>query len=44
MIIPVGEDPLQELVLITKQRGKLIRQHRLPVRFVPMRDSRGRKY
>jgi protein-L-isoaspartate(D-aspartate) O-methyltransferase len=44
MIIPVGEDPLQELVLITKQRGKLIRQHRLPVRFVPMRNSQGRKY
>lgn len=44
MIIPVGEGQLQELVLITKQNGKLRRQHRLPVLFVPMRDKKGKRY
>jgi protein-L-isoaspartate(D-aspartate) O-methyltransferase len=44
MIIPVGEDFAQELVLITKEKGKLKQQNRLPVRFVPMKDSRGRRY
>ncbi|GIV38173.1 MAG: hypothetical protein KatS3mg032_2552 [Cyclobacteriaceae bacterium] len=44
MIIPVGEDHVQELVLITRQNGKLKRQHRLPVRFVPMRSPGGRRY
>lgn len=44
MIIPVGESYTQELVLITKEKGKLKRQSKLPVRFVPMKDSGGRRY
>ncbi|MBX2964198.1 MAG: protein-L-isoaspartate(D-aspartate) O-methyltransferase [Cyclobacteriaceae bacterium] len=44
MIIPVGESHTQELVLITKEKGKLKRQSKLPVRFVPMKDSGGRRY
>ena len=35
MILPVGEW-YQELVLITKKHGKLIKKQLLPVRFVPM--------
>ncbi len=44
MIIPIGEDQVQELVLITRQGGKLKRQSRLPVLFVPMRDRKGKRY
>ncbi|MDH4058697.1 MAG: protein-L-isoaspartate(D-aspartate) O-methyltransferase [Cyclobacteriaceae bacterium] len=44
MIIPVGEAYTQELVLITKENGKLKRQNRLPVLFVPMRDGKGKRY
>lgn len=44
MIIPIGEGQIQELVLITKQGGKLKRQSRLPVLFVPMRDKKGKRY
>ncbi|MCK6616438.1 MAG: protein-L-isoaspartate(D-aspartate) O-methyltransferase [Cyclobacteriaceae bacterium] len=44
MIIPVGEVSVQELVLVTKENGKLKRQNRLPVLFVPMRDKRGKRY
>lgn len=44
MIIPVGEGQVQELVLISKENGKLKRQHRLPVLFVPMRDKKGKRY
>ncbi len=44
MIIPIGEGQVQELVLVTKQNGKLKRQSRLPVLFVPMRDKRGKRY
>ncbi len=44
MIIPLGESYTQELVLITKDKGKLKRQSKLPVRFVPMKDSGGKQY
>lgn len=44
MIIPVGDKRVQELVLLTKQNGKIRRQNRLPVLFVPMNDSTGRRY
>jgi protein-L-isoaspartate(D-aspartate) O-methyltransferase len=44
MIIPVGESSVQELVLITRQEGKLRKQNRLPVLFVPMRDKKGKRY
>jgi protein-L-isoaspartate(D-aspartate) O-methyltransferase len=36
MIIPVGPDGEQHLVLLTKTRGKLEQRAVLPVRFVPM--------
>lgn len=44
MIIPVGENYSQELVLLTKKNGKLVRQKSIAVLFVPMRDRGGKKY
>lgn len=44
MVIPVGESWVQELVILTKKGGRLEQQAILPVRFVPMVDSRGKKY
>lgn len=44
IIIPVGELLTQELVLLIKKNGELIKKKSLPVLFVPMRDSKGRKY
>jgi protein-L-isoaspartate(D-aspartate) O-methyltransferase len=44
MIIPVGDFPAQELVLLKKKAGELTRQAILPVLFVPMMDPEGRKY
>ncbi len=44
MIIPVGSDPVQHLILLQKKKGKIIRKNILPVRFVPMIDHQGKKY
>jgi protein-L-isoaspartate(D-aspartate) O-methyltransferase len=44
MIIPVGEKYYQELVLLKKKKGRLVRQNVLPVRFVPMTDENGNAY
>ncbi|MFP4060665.1 MAG: protein-L-isoaspartate(D-aspartate) O-methyltransferase [Bacteroidota bacterium] len=44
MIIPVGEGYNQELVIVTKEKGKLKRKKVLPVRFVPMIDDDGTRY
>lgn len=44
MIIPVGEGSLQELVFLTKRDGKITRENQLPVLFVPMKDSKGKRY
>jgi len=44
LIIPVGKTSVQELVLVTKENGRLKRQNRLPVLFVPMRDKKGNRY
>jgi protein-L-isoaspartate(D-aspartate) O-methyltransferase len=44
MIIPVGSDPVQHLVLLRKKKGKIREERVLPVRFVPMIDSGGKKY
>jgi protein-L-isoaspartate(D-aspartate) O-methyltransferase len=44
MIIPVGKDPIQNLVLLKKKRGKIREESVLPVRFVPMLKEDGRKY
>mgnify|MGYP002398775416 CR=1 FL=1 len=43
MIIPVGEG-YQELLLITKLNGQMIRENVLPVRFVPLIDKNGKRY
>ncbi|MBL7849687.1 MAG: protein-L-isoaspartate(D-aspartate) O-methyltransferase [Cyclobacteriaceae bacterium] len=44
MIIPVGDKQTQELILLTKKEGKIKRQRKMPVLFVPMKDSVGKKY
>jgi protein-L-isoaspartate(D-aspartate) O-methyltransferase len=44
MIIPVGERPGQELVLVTKKGGKIRQERVLSVLFVPMIDKDGKKY
>jgi protein-L-isoaspartate(D-aspartate) O-methyltransferase len=44
MIIPVGGNYTQELVLLKKKGGKLIKEDVLPVRFVPMINEKGDKY
>lgn len=44
MVIPVGFSGWQELVLLTKSNGTMIRKNIIPVRFVPMVDSTGSTY
>jgi protein-L-isoaspartate(D-aspartate) O-methyltransferase len=44
MIIPVGEQFAQELVLLTKQKGELMKDAVIPVRFVPMMRRDGKPY
>jgi protein-L-isoaspartate(D-aspartate) O-methyltransferase len=44
MIIPVGEKYYQELVLLRKKDGKLVRDNVLSVRFVPMINKKGESY
>jgi protein-L-isoaspartate(D-aspartate) O-methyltransferase len=44
MVIPVGEEGRQELVVLTKTAGKLRREAIIPVRFVPMVDSQRKTY
>ena len=44
MVIPVGARMAQELVVLTKIKGKLTKRDVIPVRFVPMIDSKGKKY
>lgn len=44
MIIPVGGDGIQSLVLLQKKRGKIKEKNVLPVRFVPMIDEKREKY
>lgn len=44
MIIPVGEERIQQLVLLHKKKGKIREKKVLPVRFVPMINTEKRKY
>ncbi|MBS0012905.1 MAG: protein-L-isoaspartate(D-aspartate) O-methyltransferase [Desulfobacterales bacterium] len=44
MVIPIGQDHDQHLVVLKKQEGQLIEKQILPVRFVPMVDENGRTY
>jgi protein-L-isoaspartate(D-aspartate) O-methyltransferase len=43
MIIPVGGDAVQQLILLKKRREKIRQESILPVRFVPMLDPEGKK-
>ncbi|MBS3733251.1 MAG: protein-L-isoaspartate(D-aspartate) O-methyltransferase [Desulfobacterales bacterium] len=44
MVIPVGKSSDQQLVLLEKQEGDLLKKEILPVLFVPMVDDRGKPY
>lgn len=44
MIIPVGEQYVQELILLEKKNGQLRKKKVLPVMFVPMVNETGRIY
>jgi len=44
MIIPVGQQYSQSLVLLEKRNGKLREEKVLPVRFVPMINEKGKEY
>ncbi|MCF8110241.1 MAG: protein-L-isoaspartate(D-aspartate) O-methyltransferase [Desulfobacteraceae bacterium] len=44
MVIPVGRDYDQNLVLLKKKGGELIKEQILPVLFVPMVDEKERTY
>lgn len=44
MIIPIGREHSQELVLLVKTNGELKKKNVLPVLFVPMRDEKGKRY
>lgn len=44
MIIPVGQDYVQKLVLLEKRKGEIHQKSVLPVRFVPMVDEGGELY
>ncbi|MCK9400346.1 MAG: protein-L-isoaspartate(D-aspartate) O-methyltransferase [Bacteroidales bacterium] len=44
MIIPVGGEYTQNLILLEKESGKLQKKSVLPVRFVPMINEDGEKY
>jgi len=44
LVIPVGAASAQELVLLTKRKGRLIYKSVIPVRFVPMLRSGGGVY
>jgi protein-L-isoaspartate(D-aspartate) O-methyltransferase len=44
LVIPVGDAGYQELVLLKKEKGAILRHKIIPVRFVPMVDEEGRTY
>ncbi len=44
MVIPVGQRYAQELVVLTKKKGKLVEKETIGVRFVPMINDEGKKY
>ena len=44
MIIPVGDSGVQQLVLLVRENGKIIKESVLPVRFVPMINDKGKSY
>mgnify|MGYP006288673719 FL=1 len=44
LVIPVGDRSHQQLIVMKKKKGKLIRERSIPVVFVPMVDSTGTRY
>jgi protein-L-isoaspartate(D-aspartate) O-methyltransferase len=44
MVIPAGEKYNQQLLLLTKQKGKINQEKIVDVRFVPMVDKQGKTY
>jgi len=44
MVIPVGENHSQELVLLTKEKGEIKKKKIIPVVFVPMFGKDGKRY
>jgi protein-L-isoaspartate(D-aspartate) O-methyltransferase len=44
MIIPVGEQGDQDLIILIKKNGKLLQEKVLPVRFVPMINKNMKEY
>lgn len=44
MVIPVGRGYDQELLVVEKSEGRLVKKHIIPVLFVPMVDQQGRLY
>jgi len=44
MIIPVGQRFSQELILLKKKNGKIKQTDVIAVRFVPMKDEKGKSY
>ena len=44
IVIPVDENGAQELVLLVKKDGEMVRKNIIPVRFVPMVDGSGDTY
>ena len=44
MVIPVGENNFQHLYFLQKRNGKIRGKNVMPVRFVPMLDTDGKKY
>lgn len=44
MVIPVGKNYEQNLVLFEKKEGKLLKKSIIPVLFVPMVDEEGKQY
>ena len=44
MIIPIGSSSRQDLVLLRKLNSQLVEEKVLPVLFVPMVDTTGKKY
>lgn len=44
MVIPVGEQYGQKLILLTKKKGRIKKINVIPVRFVPMLRKNGGKY
>jgi protein-L-isoaspartate O-methyltransferase len=41
MLIPIGGDTTQQLVLLARRHGRIVQKEIVDVRFVPMVDGKG---